>query len=81
MANPSVSNRPGVRRGRDVVAVLLVAAALVGVTGSAGAASQALGNASIPHWFDQTVYRPNCLQIEYDQHCLFDGCAWECGPR
>ena len=62
--------------------LLLVAAAVVASgPGPAHARSDAMSDAAVPQSFDQTVYRPTCPQVEYDQHCLFDGCASGCGRR
>ncbi len=64
-----------------IVTVLVAAALSASVTGSAQARSEAMTNATIPQGLDRTVYHPNCPRLEYDQRCLFDGCAAECGGR
>ena len=70
MANPSV---------HGVVVLLAAVAAVAGAPGPAHARSDEM--AAVPPRLDQTVYRPNCARVEYDEVCLFDPCAADCRPQ
>lgn len=73
MANPSVHSA--------VVVLLVAVAAVANAPSPALALTDERAAAAAPQWFDETVYRPNCLRIEYDEVCLFDPCGANCGPR
>jgi len=72
MANPSL---------HGAVVLLAAFAAVANAPGPAHARSEETAAAAIPHWLDQTVYRPNCARVEYDEACLFDPCAAACEPH
>ncbi|HUI95902.1 MAG TPA: hypothetical protein VLX44_09135 [Xanthobacteraceae bacterium] len=72
MANPSV---------HGVVVLLVGVAAVAGAPGPAHARSDEMAVAETPQWVEQTVYRPNCPRVEYDEACLFDPCSADCEPH
>ena len=73
MANSSV---------QSIVVLLAAVAAVSAVSGPARARPDTTATSAIPRWLDQTtVYRPNCPRVEYDEVCLFDGCAADCRGR
>jgi len=72
MANPSL---------HGAVVLLVAVAAVASAPGWARARSDDMAAAAIPQSLDQTIYRPNCARVEYDEVCLFDPCAADCGPR
>ncbi len=60
---------------------LLLAALLIKTLTAPAHAREVVSNIAVLHSVDQTVYRPNCPGVEYDQRCLFDGCAPDCDRR
>ncbi len=64
----------------SLVALLIVALLVKTLTGAAYA-REAGADLAVVRSFDQTVYRPNCPQVEYDQRCLFEACAPGCERR
>jgi len=66
---------------RAAIALLAALAVVASAPGPARAMSDAVANAAAPQWLDQTIYRPNCPRVEYDEHCLFEGCAADCMRR
>jgi hypothetical protein len=72
MANPRI---------QGAVVLLVAVAAVASAPGPAHGRSDETAAAAIPQWLDQTIYRPNCARVEYDEICLFDPCATGCEPQ
>jgi hypothetical protein len=63
------------------VAAIVAATVATGATLPAQATSDTLTTLAAPRWVDQTVYRPDCRNIERDCGCRFDSygepnCGW-----
>ncbi|HEU5276244.1 MAG TPA: hypothetical protein VFU97_21490 [Xanthobacteraceae bacterium] len=65
----------------SLIALLLAALLVKTAVVPAHARSDTVADVSGPQWVDQTVYRPNCSRVEYDQRCIFDACTSDCGRR
>ncbi len=63
------------------LAALLIAALLVKTLTGAAHARDIGASLTVVQSIDQTVYRPNCPQVEYDRRCLFAACAPDCERR
>lgn len=65
----------------SLIALLLAALLVKTAVVPAHARSDTVADRSGPVWIDQTVFRPTCLRVEYDQRCVFDVCASDCERR
>lgn len=65
----------------SLIALLLAALLVKTAVVPAHARSDTVADRSGPVWIDQTVFRPTCSRVEYDQRCVFDVCASDCERR
>lgn len=65
----------------SVIALLIAAIVIKSVAVPAHARSDTIADVAGRQWIDQTIYRPNCSRVEYDQRCLFDACTSACESR